>query len=125
MSDLNEVVKTLSDLKISDVAKLVKMLEEEWGVSAAAPMVVAGGAAGASADAGAAEKSSFNVMLKNAGASKIAVIKVVRELTGLSLPEAKAIVDGAPKAVKEGVAKADADAMKAKLEEAGASVELK
>jgi len=88
-------------------------------------MVVAGGAAGASADAGAAEKSSFNVMLTNAGASKIAVIKVVRELTGLSLPEAKAIVDGAPKAVKEGVAKADADAMKAKLEEAGASVELK
>ena len=123
MAELNEVVKILSDLKISEVAKLVKMLEEEWGVSAAAPVAVA--AAGDASAAPAAEKSSFDVVLKSAGSSKIAVIKVVRELTGLSLPEAKAIVDGAPKDVKCGVSKDEAETMKKKLEEAGASVELK
>lgn len=124
MAELSDVVKTLSDLKISEVAKLVKMLEEEWGVSAAAPVAVAAAAGDAGAGA-AAEKSSFDVVLKSAGSSKIAVIKVVRELTGLSLPEAKAIVDGAPKDVKNGVSKDEAETMKKKLEEAGASVELK
>ena len=119
MADLNEVVKTLSDLKITEVAELVKMLEKEWGVSAAAPVMVAGGNAGAGADAGAGEKSSFDVMLTNAGGNKIQVIKAVREITGLSLTEAKALVDGAPKSVKGGVAKADAEEMKKKLEEAG------
>ena len=125
MADLNEVVKTLSDLKITEVAELVKMLEKEWGVSAAAPVMVAGGNAGAGADAGAGEKSSFDVMLTNAGGNKIQVIKAVREITGLSLTEAKALVDGALKSVKGGVAKADAEEMKKKLEEAGATVELK
>ena len=125
MADLNEVVKTLSDLKITEVAELVKMLEKEWGVSSAAPVMVAGGNAGAGADAGAGEKSSFDVMLTNAGGNKIQVIKAVREITGLSLTEAKALVDGAPKSVKGGVAKADAEEMKKKLEEAGATVELK
>jgi len=124
MSELSEVVKILSDLKIGEVAKLVKMLEEEWGVSAAAPVAVAGAVAGGSADA-ATEKTSFDVVLKSAGSSKIAVIKVIRELTGLSLPEAKAIADGAPKDVKNGVDKAKAEEMKQKLEAAGASVELK
>ena len=124
MSELSEVVKILSDLKIGEVAKLVKMLEEEWGVSAAAPVAVAGAAAGGASEA-AAEKTSFDVVLKSAGSSKIAVIKVIRELTGLSLPEAKAIADGAPKDVKNGVDKAKAEEMKQKLEAAGASVELK
>ena len=125
MSDLNEVVEVLSNLKISEVAKLVKMLEETWGVSASAPVAVAG-APVAGGDAGAsAEKTSFDVVLTSAGGSKIAVIKVVREVTGLSLPEAKAIVDGAPKEVKKGVDKAAAEEIKKKLEEAGAAVELK
>ncbi len=124
MSELSEVVKILSDLKIGEVAKLVKMLEEEWGVSAAAPVAVAGAVAGGASEA-AAEKTSFDVVLKSAGSSKIAVIKVIRELTGLSLPEAKAIADGAPKDVKNGVDKAKAEEMKQKLEAAGASVELK
>ncbi len=115
-----EDVKTLSVLEL---AELVEALEEEFGVSAAAPVVVAGAAGG---DAAAAEeKSEFDVVLTSAGASKIPVIKVVREITGLGLADAKAIVDGAPKAIKEGVAKDDAEAMKAKLEEAGATVELK
>ena len=124
MSDLNDVVKTLSALKISEVAELVKMLESEWGVSAAAPVAVAGVAAAGVADAG-AEKTSFDVILKSAGASKIAVIKVIRELTGLGLQEAKAIADGNQKEVKAGVDKAKAEEMKKKLEEAGAVVELK
>ena len=125
MSELSEVVKVLSDLKIGEVAKLVKMLEEEWGVSAAAPVAVAGGAV-AGGDAGAtAEKTAFDIVLKSAGASKIAVIKVIREVTGLSLPEAKAIADGAPKDVKNGVDKATAEDIKKKLEDAGATVELK
>ena len=115
-----EDVKTLSVLEL---AELVEALEEEFGVSAAAPVVVAGAAGG---DAAAAEeKSEFDVVLTSAGASKIPVIKVVREITGLGLADAKAIVDGAPKAIKEGVAKDDAESMKAKLEEAGATVELK
>ena len=116
-----EDVKTLSVLEL---AELVEALEEEFGVSAAAPVVVAGGAA-AGGDAAAAEKTEFDVVLASAGASKIPVIKVVRELTGLGLAEAKAIVDGAPKTIKEAVAKDEAEAIKAKLEAEGASVEIK
>jgi large subunit ribosomal protein L7/L12 len=116
-------VEVLSDLTIKEVAQLVKLLEAEWGVSASAPVLatapVAEGANGGS------EKSSFNVVLQAAGQSKIAVIKVIREITGLGLAEAKAIVDGAPKEVKAGVEKKVAEEIKKKLEEAGASVELK
>ncbi len=123
ITNLIEEVKALTVLELSE---LVKALEEEFGVSAAAPVAVAAApAAGADAGAGAAEKSEFDVVLADAGASKINVIKIVREITGLGLKEAKDLVDGAPKAVKEGVSKEDAEAMKAKLEEAGAKVELK
>ena len=107
-----------------EVAELVEALEEEFGVSAAAPVAVVAGGADAGA-AAAAEKTEFDVILASAGTSKIPVIKAVREATGLGLAEAKALVDGAPKAVKEGVSKEDAEALKAKLEEAGATVELK
>jgi len=120
MSD--KVVKLIEDVKsltVLELSELVKALEEEFGVSAAAP--VAGGAAPAAAE----EKTEFDVVLKAAGANKIAVIKVVREATGLGLKEAKALVDGAPKNVKEGVSKDDAEALKAKLTEAGAEVEVK
>ena len=115
-----EEIKTLTVLELSE---LVKAIEEEFGVSAAAPVMVA--AAGAGAAAAAEEKSEFDVILKDAGASKMGVIKVVKEMTGLGLKEAKALVDEAPKPVKEGVAKAEAEEMKAKLEEAGATIELK
>ncbi|MBQ7976600.1 MAG: 50S ribosomal protein L7/L12 [Clostridia bacterium] len=123
MADLNAILDSIKELKLLEVAELVKMMEEEFGVSAAAPVVVAGAAAegGAAAD----EKSEFDVILADAGASKLGVIKVVRELTGLGLKEAKALVDGAPGTVKEAVAKEEAESMKAKLEEAGAKVELK
>lgn len=123
MADLNAILDSIKELKLLEVAELVKMMEEEFGVSAAAPVVVAGGAA----DGGAAaeEKSEFDVILAEAGASKLGVIKIVRELTGLGLKEAKALVDGAPGTIKEAVAKDEAEAMKAKLEEAGAKVELK
>ncbi len=124
MADLNAILDSIKELKLLEVAELVKMMEEEFGVSAAAPVVVAG----AVADGGAAaadEKSEFDVILADAGASKLGVIKVVRELTGLGLKEAKALVDGAPGTVKEAVAKEEAESMKAKLEEAGAKVELK
>ena len=114
-----EEIKALTVLELSD---LVKAIEEEFGVSAAAPVAVA--AAGAAAPA-AEEKTGFDVVLVEAGAAKIGVIKVVREITGLGLKEAKELVDGAPKAVKTGVSKDDAEAAKAKLEEAGAKVELK
>ena len=123
MADLNAILDSIKELKLLEVAELVKMMEEEFGVSAAAPVVVAG-AADAGAAAG-AEKSEFDVILADAGASKLGVIKVVRELTGLGLKEAKELVDGAPKTLKEAVSKDDAEAMKAKLEEAGAKVELK
>ena len=125
MSDLNEVVKTLSALKISEVAELVKMLENEWGVSAAAPVAATGVAVAGGVEDGGSEKTSVDVILKSAGASKIAVIKVIRELTGLGLQEAKAIADGNQKEVKSGVDKAKAEEMKKKLEDAGAVVELK
>lgn len=123
-----KVLDTVKELTVLELAELVKAMEEEFGVSAAAPMMMgAMPMAGAGADAGAAaeEKTSFDVILASAGAQKIGVIKVVRELTGLGLKEAKDLVDGAPKAVKEGVKKEDAEDMKKKLEEAGATVEIK
>ena len=125
---MEEIVTTLSGLTILEVADLVKKLEEKWGVSAAAPVVVAGGAAAgpsAAVPAAAPEKEDFDVVLTGSGDKKIQVIKVVRELTGLGLKEAKDLVDGAPKTVKEAVAKAEAEEMKKKLEEVGGSVELK
>jgi len=124
---MEEIVGTLSGLTILEVADLVKKLEEKWGVTAAAPMVVAGAGAPAVAaqPAAAAEKEDFDVVLTGSGDKKIQVIKVVRELTGLGLKEAKDLVDGAPKTVKEAVAKGEAEDMKKKLEEAGGTVELK
>ena len=123
-----KVTKLIEDVKaltVLELSELVKALEEEFGVSAAAPVAVAAApVAGGAAPAG-EEKTEFDVVLKAAGANKINVIKVVREVTGLGLKEAKELVDGAPKAVKEGVSKADAEEMKKKLEEAGAEVELK
>ena len=124
MADLNAILDSIKELKLLEVAELVKMMEEEFGVSAAAPVMVAGAVADGGA-AGAAEQSEFEVVLADAGASKLNVIKVVRELTGLGLKEAKALVDGAPGTLKEAVAKEEAESMKAKLEEAGAKVELK
>lgn len=116
------IVEELKGLTVLELSELVHAVEDEFGVSAAAAVV-----AGPAAEAGAAaeEKTEFDVVLKAAGAEKIKVIKVVREITGLGLAEAKALVDGAPKAVKEGVAKDDAEEMKKKLEEVGAKVELK
>jgi large subunit ribosomal protein L7/L12 len=122
MADLAKIVEDLSKLSVLEAAELAKMLEEKWGVSAAAPVAVAAVAAGAAA---APEKDSFDVILTDAGANKINVIKVVREVTGLGLKEAKDLVDGAPKAVKEALGKTDADDLKKKLEEAGAKVEVK
>jgi large subunit ribosomal protein L7/L12 len=124
---MGEIIDTLSSLTILEVSQLVKQLEEKWGVSAAAPVAVAaapGAAAAAGAEA-AVEKDEFTVTLKSAGEKKIQVIKVVRELTGLGLKEAKAVVDEAPKPVKEKVSKAEAEDMKKKLEEVGASVEIR
>ena len=123
MADVQKILDDIKELKLLEVAELVKLMEEEFGVSAAAPVVVAGGAA--EGGAAAAEQSEFEVVLAEAGASKLNVIKVVRELTGLGLKEAKALVDEAPKSLKTGVAKEEAESMKAKLEEAGAKVELK
>lgn len=118
-----EIIQAIKDMSVLELNELVKACEEEFGVSAAAPVAAGGAAQGA---AGAAEeKSEFDVILKEAGSQKIKVIKAVREATGLGLKDAKALVDGAPKTVKEGVAKEDAEAMKAKLEEVGATVELK
>jgi large subunit ribosomal protein L7/L12 len=120
-----QVKDFIKAMSLMEAATLVKELEEELGVSAAAPVVAAGPAAAAAAPAVAAEKEDFTVVLTGAGDKKIQVIKVVRELTGLGLKEAKDLVDGAPKPVKEGVPKAQAEEMKQKLEEAGGSVELK
>ncbi len=122
MADLAKIVDELSKLTVLEAAELSKLLEEKWGVSAAAPVAVA--AVGGAAPAGEA-KTEFDVVLAAAGDKKIEVIKVVREITGLGLKEAKDLVEGAPKPLKAGVAKADADAMKKKLEEVGAKVELK
>jgi len=127
MADLSkdQVVDYLSNLPVIQIAELIKTLEDKWGVKAA-PVAVAGPAAAAGAPAAAAEEQTeFTVVLKEAGANKINVIKVVREITGLGLKEAKDIVEGAPKDLKEGVSKADAGDFKKKLEEAGAKVELK
>ncbi|MGO9603436.1 MAG: 50S ribosomal protein L7/L12 [Candidatus Binataceae bacterium] len=122
----DQVKDYLKNLSLMDAAALVKELEQELGVSAAAPIAVAAGpVAGAAAAAPAPEKDEFSVVLKAAGDKKIQVIKVVREITGLGLKEAKDLVDGAPKPVKEGVNKAEAEDLKKKLEEAGGSVELK
>lgn len=124
MADLKAFADQLVNLTVKEVNELAQILKEEYGIepAAAAVAVAAGGAAGGEA---VEEKSNFDVVLKAPGASKLAVVKLVKELTGLGLKDAKALVDGAPKAVKEGVAKADAEALKAKLEEAGATVELK
>ena len=118
----DKMIEEIKELTVLELNELVKGIEETFGVTAAA--VAAPAAGGAAADAGAAEKSEFNVVLKEVGGNKIAVIKVVRDVTGLGLKEAKDLVDGAPKTVKEGVAKAAAEEMKAKFEEAGATVEL-
>ncbi len=117
----------LEEMSVLELVELKKSLEERWGVSAAAaaPVMVAAGAAGGDGAAAEEEKTTFDVVLTEAGQSKIPVIKVIRELTGLGLKEAKAVADEAPKAVKEGVAREEADQMKAKLEEAGATVEVK
>ncbi len=123
MADVTKILDEIKELTLMEVNDLVKALEEEFGVSAAAPVMVAGAVGGG--DAGAAEKSEFDVILAGAGAQKIKVIKVVREITGLGLAEAKALVDGAPKPVKEGAAKEEAEEIKTKLEEVGAQVELK
>jgi large subunit ribosomal protein L7/L12 len=123
MADLSKIVDQLSSLTVLEAADLAKMLEEKWGVSAAAAVAVAGPAAAAAAPA--EEKTEFTVMLTAAGDKKIEVIKEVRALTGLGLKEAKDLVEGAPKAVKEGVNKEEADKVKAQLEKAGAKVELK
>lgn len=122
MAKLDKIVEELSTLTVLEAAELAKLLEEKWGVSAAAPVAVAAAAAPAAA---AEEKTEFNVVLANAGANKINVIKEVREITGLGLKEAKDLVEAAPKEVKEGVSKEEADKLKAKLEAAGATVEIK
>ena len=124
MADLSKIVEDLSSLTVLEAAELSKLLEEKWGVSAAAPVAVAA-VGGAAAAAPVEEKTEFTVVLAAAGDKKIEVIKEVRAITGLGLKEAKDLVEGAPKTVKEGVAKADAEAMKKKLEAVGAKVELK
>lgn len=128
MADISkeQVIDWLSNQSVLEIAGLVKDLEEKWGVSAAAPVAVAAApAAGGAAAEAAEEKTEFDVILKDAGDKKINVIKEVRAITGLGLQEAKALVEGAPKAVKEAASKADAEAIKKKLEEAGAKVEIK
>ncbi|MFK8040157.1 MAG: 50S ribosomal protein L7/L12 [Rickettsiaceae bacterium] len=125
--DLNSIVDTLSNLSVLQAAELSKLLEEKWGVSAAAPVAVSTAAQGSS-DAGASaevEKTEFDVVLTEAGGTKIPVIKEVRAITGLGLKEAKELVDGAPKPIKQGVKKEEAEEMKSKLEAAGAKVEIK
>ncbi len=126
MAKIEEMIKEIESMSVLELCDLVKAIEEKFGVSAAAPvMAVAAGAAGAGGAAAAEEKTLFNVVLESAGASKIAVIKEVRAITSLGLKEAKDLVDGAPKAVKEGVPKEEAAEIKKKLEAAGAKVELK
>jgi len=121
MADIQKLVEELSKLTVMEAVELSKALEETWGVSAAAAVAVAAGPAAAAAE----EKSEFDVVLTDAGANKVAVIKAVKEITGLGLVEAKTLVESAPKAVKEGVAKDEAEKMKATIEAAGAKVELK
>lgn len=129
MADLSansqKILDLVKELSVLELSQLVKAMEEEFGVTAAAPMMMGAMPAAGGEAAAAEEKTAFDVILTSAGAQKIGVIKVVRELTGLGLKEAKDLVDGAPKAVKEGVKKEEAESVKAKLEEAGASVEIK
>ena len=117
---IEQILEAIEQMKVTELNELVKAAEEKFGVSASAPVMVAGAAAGAAAE----EKTEFDVVLANAGASKVKVIKVVREVTGLGLKEAKDLVDGAPKTVKENVAKEEAEELKAKFEEVGATIEL-
>jgi large subunit ribosomal protein L7/L12 len=125
MSAVAEIVEKIEKLSLLEAVELKKTLEDKFGVTAAAPVIMAGPGGGGAAAPAAEEKTEFTVMLKEAGAQKINVIKVVRAATGLGLKEAKDLVDGAPKAVKEGVSKADAEKLKKELEEAGGKVELK
>ena len=126
MADLKQIAETLVNLTVKEVSELATIMKDEYGIepAAAAPVMVAGGAAGAGADA-AEEKTAFDVILKDAGGQKLAIVKLVKDLTGLGLKEAKDLVDGAPKEVKTGVAKDEAEALKKQLEEAGAVVEIK
>ena len=125
MADLEAIAESLSSLTVMEASQLVKMLEEQWGVSAAAPVAVAAAGAAPAAAAAEEEKTEFEIVLKEVGAKKINVIKVVREVTSLGLKEAKELVDGAPKTVKEGVPKDEAEEVKKKFEEVGATVEVK
>jgi large subunit ribosomal protein L7/L12 len=125
MANLEKLVEDLSSLTVLEAAELAKLLEDKWGVSAAAPVAVAAAGGGAAPAAAAEEKTEFTVQLTSAGDKKIEVIKEVRAITGLGLKEAKDLVEGAPKPVKEGVNKADAEKFKAQLEKAGAKVDLK
>ena len=127
MADLKAFAEQLVNLTVKEVNELATILKDEYGIepAAAAPVMVAGGAGGAGDAPAAEEKTSFDVILKSAGASKLAVVKLVKDLTGLGLKEAKELVDGAPKPLKEGVAKDEADSLKKQLEEAGAEVEVK
>ena len=126
MADLKAFAEQLVNLTVKEVNELAEILKEEYGIEpAAAAVAVAGPAAGGAAEGGAAEKTEFDVILSSAGGSKLQVVKAVKELTGLGLKEAKALVDGAPAPIKEGVPKEEAESMKAKLEEVGADIELK
>lgn len=123
---MEQIIEAIKNMKVLELVELKKALEEEFGVTAAAPMMMAGAMPAAGGEAAAAEeKTEFDVVLTGAGSSKIQVIKVVRQITGLGLKEAKELVDGAPKAVKEGATKEEAEDIKSKIEEAGGSVELK
>ena len=125
MTDLNKIVEDLSSLSVMEAAELSKLLEEKWGVSAAAPAAAAAAPAAGSGEVAAEEKTEFDVVLTETGSNKIAVIKEVRTITGLGLKEAKDLVEAAPKPLKQGVAKAEAEEIKKSLEAAGAKVELK
>ena len=125
MADLNKIVEDLSSLTVIEAAELSKLLEEKWGVTAAAPVAAVAAPAAGAAESAAEEKSEFDIVLSEAGSNKIAVIKEVRTITALGLKEAKDLVEGAPKPLKQGVAKAEAEEMKKTLEAAGAKVELK
>ena len=125
MADLNKIVEDLSSLTVLEAAELSKLLEEKWGVSAAAPVAVAAAPAAGSGEAAAEEKTEFDIELSESGSNKIAVIKEVRTITGLGLKEAKDLVEGAPKPLKQGVKKEEAEEMKKTLEAAGAKVTLK
>ena len=126
MADIKKIAEELVNLSVKDVSELANILKDEYGIepAAAATVAVAGGAAGGAAETAAEEKTSFDITLKSAGASKLAVVKLVKEITGLGLKDAKDMVDGAPKAIKEGVPKEEAESAKKQLEEAGAEVDL-